>query len=227
MEIIGFDGSLLIIRGNDKIKFLNGLTTNNIENLNPKEPLKTVFTQRSAKIIDVVHCIHMNDFIAIAGYRGHLQELLQHLKKQILNSDVQISDVTDRNNFYRIISEEEPNFGINETVIWEGGEVWLVIFSAANTLDATLTNEEWNAYRIKNMIPDYGHEICPKFHPLAVGLQDLVHPAKGCYIGQEVLARMVSRQKQGRKLILDNRESLNENDITTYGEDYCLAVVKC
>ncbi len=227
MDIIGFDGSLLIIRGNDKIKFLNGLTTNNIENLNPKEPLKTVFTQRSAKIIDVVHCIHMNDFIAIAGYRGHLQELLQHLKKQILNSDVQISDVTDRNNFYRIISEEEPNFGINETVIWEGGEVWLVIVSAANTLDATLTNEEWNAYRIKNMIPDYGHEICPKFHPLAVGLQDLVHPAKGCYIGQEVLARMVSRQKQGRKLILDNRESLNENDITTYGEDYCLAVVKC
>ena len=227
MDIIGFDGSLLIIRGNDKIKFLNGLTTNNIENLNPKEPLKTVFTQRSAKIIDVVHCIHMNDFIAIAGYRGHLQELLQHLKKQSLNSDVQISDVTDRNNFYRIISEEEPNFGINETVIWEGGEVWLVIVSAANTLDATLTNEEWNAYRIKNMIPDYGHEICPKFHPLAVGLQDLVHPAKGCYIGQEVLARMVSRQKQGRKLILDNRESLNENDITTYGEDYCLAVVKC
>ena len=227
MEIIGFDGSLLIIRGNDKIKFLNGLTTNNIENLNPKEPLKTVFTQRSAKIIDVVHCIHMNDFIAIAGYRGHLQELLQHLKKQILNSDVQISDVTNRNNFYRIISEEEPNFGINETVIWEGGEVWLVIVSAANTLDATLTNEEWNAYRIKNMIPDYGHEICPKFHPLAVGLQDLVHPAKGCYIGQEVLARMVSRQKQGRKLILENRESLNENDITTYGEDYCLAVVKC
>ena len=227
MEIIGFDGSLLIIRGNDKIKFLNGLTTNNIANLNPKEPLKTVFTQRSAKIIDVVHCIHMNDFIAIAGYRGHLQELLQHLKKQILNSDVQISDVTDRNNFYRIISEEEPNFGINETVIWEGGEVWLVIVSASNTLDATLTTEEWNAYRIKNMIPDYGHEICPKFHPLAIGLDDLVHPAKGCYIGQEVLARMVSRKKQGRKLILENRESLNENDITTYGEDYCLAVVKC
>ena len=77
------------------------------------------------------------------------------------------------------------------------------------------------------MIPDYGHEICPKFHPLAVGLDDLVHPAKGCYIGQEVLARMVSRKKQGRKLILENRESLNENDITTHGEDYCLAVVKC
>ena len=87
MEIIGFDGSLLIIRGNDKIKFLNGLTTNNIANLNPKEPLKTVFTQRSAKIIDVVHCIHMNDFIAIAGYRGHLQELLaasgDHLELEV------------------------------------------------------------------------------------------------------------------------------------------------
>ena len=75
-------------------------------------------------------------------------------------------------------------------------KVWLAIVSAANTLDATITTEEWDAYRIKHMIPDYGHEICPKFHPLAVGLDDLVHPAKGCYIGQEVLARMVSRKSK-------------------------------
>ena len=81
------------------------ITTNNIENLNQKEPLKPVFTQRSAKIIHVLHCIHMNDFIAITGYQGHLQELLQHMKKQVLNSDVQISDATDRNNFYRICSK--------------------------------------------------------------------------------------------------------------------------
>ena len=59
--------------------------------------------------------------------------------------------------------------------------------------------KEWNAYRIKHLIPDYGHEICSKFHPLAVGLEDLVHPAKGCYIGQEVLARMVSRKKARKK----------------------------
>ncbi|DAC12228.1 MAG TPA: hypothetical protein D7H86_06300 [Candidatus Poseidoniales archaeon] len=227
MDIIGFDGSLLIIRGHDKINFLNGLTTNNMENLKPKQPIKTVFTQKSAKIIDVVHCIHMEDFIAITGYRGHLQELIKHLKKQILNADVQISDATNRNNFYRIISEEKPNFGINETIISDGPLVWLAIVPSANRLDENLTSVEWNEYRIKHIIPDYDHEISPKFHPLAVGLGDLVHPAKGCYIGQEILARMVSRQRQGRKLIVENRELLKENDITTLGENYCLAVVKC
>ena len=178
MDIIGFDGSLLIIRGNDKINFLNGLTTNNMENLKPKQPIKTVFTQKSAKIIDVVHCIHMEDFIAITGYRGHLQELLKHLKKQILNADVQISDATNRNNFYRIISEEKPNFGINETIISDGPLVWLAIVPSANRLDENLTTVEWNEYRIKHIIPDYDHEISPKFHPLAVGLHRLLLRAR-------------------------------------------------
>ena len=38
-------------------------------------------------------------------------------------------------------------------------------------------------------------------HSLGRALGDLVHPQKGCYVGQEVLVRMRSRGKLGRRLV--------------------------
>ena len=51
-------------------------------------------------------------------------------------------------------------------------------------IDETMNLHEFNEYRVMNMIPHQGYEITPDNHPLACGLGDLVHEAKGCYIGQ-------------------------------------------
>ena len=55
---------------------------------------------------------------------------------------------------------------------------------------ATWTMDDWNEHRIEHLLPFHGHEITNTVHPLACGLGDLVHPQKGCYVGQEVTARM-------------------------------------
>ena len=54
--------------------------------------------------------------------------------------------------------------------------------------------------RIANKVPWQGYEITSSFHPFACGLEELVHQQKGCYIGQEILARMRSRGRQGKVL---------------------------
>jgi len=76
-------------------------------------------------------------------------------------------------------------------------------------------------------VPWQGHEITNKFHPLACGLDQDVHAAKGCYIGQEVLTRMRSRGRTGRKLTtITNGDEVN-GTITTEGESASLAIVRC
>ena len=80
---------------------------------------------------------------------------------------------------------------------------------------------EFDEYRVNNMIPMQGFEITPKYHPLACGLGDLVHEAKGCYIGQEIMARMRSRGKQGKALV---RLPNPIDDATTTGESHSLAI---
>ena len=83
--------------------------------------------------------------------------------------------------------------------------------------------EQWNEHRITNLIPYHGHEITGSYHPLACGLEPLVHPQKGCYVGQEVLTRMRSRGKQGHRLVV--RPNPVEKP-TTQGKERSLCIVR-
>ena len=80
---------------------------------------------------------------------------------------------------------------------------------------------EFDEYRVSNMIPMQGSEITPKYHPLSCGLGDLVHEAKGCYIGQEILTRMKSRGKMGKQLI---QVQIDAEDATSVGNEFSLAI---
>ncbi|MEW6511930.1 MAG: glycine cleavage T C-terminal barrel domain-containing protein [Bacteroidota bacterium] len=58
----------------------------------------------------------------------------------------------------------------------------------------------YEAYRINLGVPSWGHELCEKFTPLDVGLREEISFTKGCYIGQEVIARLDTYKKSHRHL---------------------------
>lgn len=55
--------------------------------------------------------------------------------------------------------------------------------------------------RIEAGLPSFGHEITQDYIPLEAGLWDDVSFNKGCYTGQEIIARMESRGRLARKLV--------------------------
>lgn len=59
----------------------------------------------------------------------------------------------------------------------------------------------YNTLRIQNGIPSMGREISEAYIPLEIGLWDEVNFNKGCYTGQEIIARMDSRQQVARTLV--------------------------
>jgi len=61
------------------------------------------------------------------------------------------------------------------------------------------TAEEAEVARIAAGVPGAG-ELHDKFNPLDLGLHDAIHWNKGCYIGQEVIARLDTYQKQHKVL---------------------------
>jgi folate-binding protein YgfZ len=58
----------------------------------------------------------------------------------------------------------------------------------------------WELYRISQGIPRAGAEISEEYNPYDVGLVDFVSYTKGCYVGQEVIARLDTYQKARRTL---------------------------
>ena len=60
--------------------------------------------------------------------------------------------------------------------------------------------DEYEAQRIQYGIPAFGKEMTDEINPLECGLEKYVNGAKGCYIGQEVIARLDTYDKVSKHL---------------------------
>jgi aminomethyltransferase len=76
--------------------------------------------------------------------------------------------------------------------------VWQQLVDAGITPAA---EEAFQYLRIEAGLPLFGHEISQDYIPLEAGLWDDVSFNKGCYTGQEIIARMESRGRLARKLV--------------------------
>lgn len=63
------------------------------------------------------------------------------------------------------------------------------------------SQDDAEALRIAAGVPGEGGEIVEAMNPLDLALHEAIHWAKGCYIGQEVVARLDTYAKQGRRVL--------------------------
>lgn len=61
--------------------------------------------------------------------------------------------------------------------------------------------ETFETWRVRAGVPRYGRELTLDYIPLETGLWDDVSFSKGCYIGQEIIARMESRGRLAKRLV--------------------------
>lgn len=66
---------------------------------------------------------------------------------------------------------------------------------------ARLERDDAESLRVAAGVPGEAGELTEAFNPLELALHEAIHWAKGCYIGQEVIARLDSYAKVGRKLV--------------------------
>jgi len=92
--------------------------------------------------------------------------------------------------------------------------------------DATL-----HVFRIEQGYGATGHELGQEYIPLETGLLDAISFTKGCYVGQEIIARMESRgrlakQLRGLRLTTDDRQPTTGNQPVVGGQWSVVAPAK-
>jgi folate-binding protein YgfZ len=166
----------------------------------------------------MVDVIDKGDFIALVGHGPYKEALIDHISQRILGQDVSIGDASASNLVYLSTEDIEVPDNVTKFNSFRG---WLIVSPSNMNFEITMSVADYDEYRVENLIPIQGKEITPKVHPLACGLSDLVHESKGCYIGQEILARMRSRGRQGKQLV---RLPNPVVDATTIGKTHSLAI---
>ncbi len=83
----------------------------------------------------------------------------------------------------------------------EGPALWrTLVLGAARTGGCSAGDLALEAWRVLSGVPAPGHELTEEANPLEVGLHEAVSFSKGCYVGQEVVARLNTYDKVSRFL---------------------------
>jgi folate-binding protein YgfZ len=81
--------------------------------------------------------------------------------------------------------------------------LWSILSDAvASAGGAPVGETAFETTRIGAGWPRFGHELNDDYIPLEAGLKWAVSFNKGCYVGQEIIARMESRQRLAKRLVL-------------------------
>ena len=226
-----FDGHLSVWRGADVLAFIDGLSTNRVHDLRKGECKQTTFTTTTAKVLDRVALFHMGDFIACVSHAPFWESLHAHVSPRILGQDVSIFNASANNEFYIRFGHEQKTTGLYSTE--DGVTIGhlesgydLIVATVGTHVESEEHLDSFHEWRIERCVPWAGYEITSKHHALACGLADDIHHAKGCYIGQEVLTRMISRKKQGRMLSIVANDEVQPSEITTRGAARSLAIIR-
>ena len=222
------DANLLIFSGEDRLRFIDGLSSNKID-FNLSDVINTLILTTKAKIMAQLHLFMLNDMLISITISDNHANLVNYLNSKILTQQVAINDVTKLNHIDLVYGENTNMVGVTVS-----GEITRVnvnenygfeIYSIKQNRLLTSTDQQsFIDWRVDNLIPWHGYEITNKVNPYQCGLDDQVHENKGCYTGQEVLTRMRSRNKGMRELYSVDNVEISDDKVTTKGTTNSLAV---
>ena len=209
--------SVFKLQGKDTEDFLQRITTNDLRNLGPKSCIRSFFLNEKGKIVDFVTILKMNeDFTLITTY-GNEKNLMEHLKKYIVMEDISLS--VEEIKKQTIITDDFSEFNVIQGFeIIDGNYFFIdeyayrkIIALVYNEKSAFLENiykkcEELSKDSFMNIAIDKAfiysvNELNENINPLECNLIEFISFKKGCYIGQEVIARLDSQSKVTKVLV--------------------------
>jgi tRNA-modifying protein YgfZ len=192
--------------GPDARAFLHRLSTQHVASLQAGEGRLNVLTTDKGRIVDVVHHLDRgDDGVLLVGSAGKGAALLAWLDRYLFSEKVELSEVTGPCFEVTGPTALAPWQHSGDTVrtfdrvTAAGARVPCVIVLGDAVDGVRGSADEAEVLRIAAGVPGAG-ELNDKFNPLDLGLHDAIHWNKGCYIGQEVIARLDTYQKQHKVL---------------------------
>ncbi len=176
------DRRILRLTGKDTRDFLQGLITNDVRKLD-QGPIYAAILTPQGKFIADFFLVAQEDAVLLDVAEPFANGLIQRLTMYKLRADVQIAATALH--LHRGLGDA-PVDGYTDPRNPAMG--WRAYRDTAQTDDDT----DWDALRVAHMIPENGIELTPDSFILEMGFERLhgVDFRKGCYVGQEVTARM-------------------------------------
>jgi len=187
--------SLIKLSGEDSEVFLQSQLSNDIRKIRENEIQLNAYCQHQGKIIAIIWVFKKNDAYYLSIPNDLRNKVLTKLNIFKLMSNVEIDDFSEKVYQYGLINEDNMNsLKINEN---------LSLLTTRTFRTGCSHSSHWELACINEGLPEINLNMSEKHVPQSLNL-DInevgVSFTKGCYPGQEVVARMHYLGKSKRRL---------------------------
>jgi tRNA-modifying protein YgfZ len=211
----------LALTGSEAKAFLHGQVTNDIEGLEPGRGCYAAFLTHKGKMLGDLRVFDLGDELLLDTERVALQELFNMIRRYKLGMDVELHKRTLELGLLSLIGPQAERFGLAAEHANRSGEIAgrpVVLVRTDVGTDVFVPADDVEAVRAALDVPEVGEDVAeivrvergrPRY---GVDLDDTVIPqeaglneravsfTKGCYVGQETVARLYYRGKPNRQL---------------------------
>ena len=204
---------VVTVTGPDRLTWLHTLTTQHLENLQPHESALVLILSPHGHVEHELHLVDDGETSWLIVEPGTADSLEKYLKSMQFMLRVEITNVTSQfAAVWEPIAEVDPlhpTWLVPEPFAGRGLRGREVIIARADLnsrlAKAPAKSGSWalEALRVAAAMPRMGAETDHKTLPHEVGwIGSAVHLQKGCYRGQETVARVQNLGKPPRRLVL-------------------------
>lgn len=208
------DREQLRVTGEERSSFLHGMVTNDVEGLAPGGSCyAAMLTPKGAMVGDLRVLKRDGDLVLDTG-AGRSATVKDFLNKYLISEDAELHDAPE----LAVLSVVGPQ--ADEVVSrWPADAVLGRFGSLLQGVDVLvprarvgellalvadvprLSPETVEVLRVEAGVPVFGVDMTESTIPLEANLDRAIHLQKGCYIGQEVIARATYRGQMNKKLM--------------------------
>ena len=222
-------GTVVEITGADRQTFLHNFCTNEIKRLEPGNICEAFVLNGKGKTIGHMHVLNTGDSLLLFATAPIGGSLIEHLDRYVIREDVQLTEVSSQHSSVFLFGPDAGNVIANQFPIEQkispnrfvvtpdsqtlvahvelAGWGYLIIERSDADTDAELSVPEVSGdalemLRIKHATPWFGRDIDESNLPQELLRDDkAISFVKGCYLGQETVARIDAIGKVNRVMV--------------------------
>ena len=193
---------VIAVRGTDARAWLQDLVTADVEGMPDRRSLRSLLLTPTGRIRADFHVAAVDGSFLLLQAPEQPEGVDAILRPYVLSSDVRIEDRTDGSTVVAVlgdvgVADGPDNVVLTPSVAGPGSDVVVATDGAAELIERLRASglvevdpTDLETWRIRRGITRMGVDFGPDALPAEVGLEDAIDFTKGCFLGQESVAKV-------------------------------------